>query len=214
MILGGSTDGDSNRDRKARSRRECLEVDGRRRDEPVISFGPEDLRGVSLPHKDALVIQARVANYDVLRVFVDNGSSVNVIFKEALVQMDLHEYQLEAVETTLFGFAGHAVYPDREITLPLTLGTRDLRKNVMTVFTVVDAPSSYNIILGRPAMNEMIAVASTYHEKIKFLVRRQFEEVKGDQPSSRRCYGETFRVDQKKARREGNESQEEVAKER
>ncbi|XP_075521486.1 uncharacterized protein LOC142554701 [Primulina tabacum] len=83
MISGGSPDGDSNRARKARSRRECLEVDGGRKDEPVISFGPEDLRGVSLPHNDALVIQARVANYDVLRVFVDNGGSVNVIFKEA-----------------------------------------------------------------------------------------------------------------------------------
>ncbi|XP_073033744.1 uncharacterized protein [Primulina eburnea] len=205
MISGGSTDGDSNRDRKARSRRECLEVDGRWRDEPVISFGPEDLLGVSLPHNDALVIQARVANYDVLRVFVDNGSSVNVIFKEALVQMDLHEYQLETVETALFGFAGYAVYPEGEIALPLTLGTGDLRKTVMTTFTVVDAPSSYNVILGRPAMNEMKAVASTYHQKIKFQVRGQVGEVKGDQPSSRRCYGETVWVDQKKARREGKE---------
>ncbi|XP_075475781.1 uncharacterized protein LOC142511886 [Primulina tabacum] len=216
MISGGSTDGDSNRAQKARSRRECLEVDGRRRDEPIIRFGPEDLRRVSLPHNDALVIQARVANYDVLRVFVDNGSSVNVIFKEALVQMDLHEYQLEAVETALFGFAGHAAYPEGEITLPLTLETRDMRKTVMTVFTVVDAPSSYNIILGRPAMNEMRAVASTYHQKIKFLVRGQVGEVKGYQPSFRRCYGETVRVDQKKAMREGEEKecQEEGAKER
>ncbi|XP_075518298.1 uncharacterized protein LOC142552407 [Primulina tabacum] len=173
MISGGSTDGDSNRARKARGRRVCLEVDGRDRSEPVISFGPEDLRGISLPHNDALVIQARVANYDVLRVFVDNESSVNVIFKEALVQMDLHEYPLEVVATALFGFAGHAVYPEGEITLPLTLGSGDLRKTVMTVFTIVDAPSSYNVILGRPAMNEMRAVASTYHQKIKFPIRGQ-----------------------------------------
>ncbi|XP_073304552.1 uncharacterized protein [Primulina huaijiensis] len=207
MISGGSTDGDSNRARKARSRRECLEVDERKRDEPVISFGPEDIRRVSLPHDDALVIQARVANYDVLRVFFDNGSSVNVIFKEALVQMDLHEYQLEAVETALFGFDGHAVYPEGEIILPLTLGTGDLRKTVVTVFTVVDAPSSYNIILGRPTMNEMRAVASTYHQKIKFPVRGHVGEVKGDQPSSRKCYGETVRVDQKKARKAGKEKE-------
>ncbi|XP_073279553.1 uncharacterized protein [Primulina huaijiensis] len=165
MISGGSTDGDSNRARKTRGRRMCLEVEEKRKNEPIISFGPEDLKGVSLPHNDALVIQARVANYDVLRVFVDNGSSVNVIFKEALVQMDLQEYQLEAVETALFGFAGHAVYLEGEITLPLTLGTGDLRRIVMTIFTVVDAPSSYNIILGRPAMNKMRAVASTYHQK-------------------------------------------------
>ncbi|XP_073307094.1 uncharacterized protein [Primulina huaijiensis] len=216
MISRGSTDGDSNRTWKARSRKEFLEVDGSGRNEPVISFGPEDLRGVSLPHNDALVIQARVGNYDVLRVFVDNGSSINVIFKEALVQMDLHEYQLEAVEIALFGFAGHAVYPEGEITLPLTLGTGDLRKTVMTIFTVVDAPSSYNIILGRLAMNELRAVASTYHQKIKFPVCGGVGEVKGDQPSSRKCYGETVRVDQKKARREwkGKESQEEVARER
>ncbi|XP_075473815.1 uncharacterized protein LOC142504851 [Primulina tabacum] len=43
----------------------------------------------------------------------------------------------------------------------------------MTSFTVVDSPSSYNIILGRPAMNELRAVASTYHQKIKFPVGTQ-----------------------------------------
>ncbi|XP_073300266.1 uncharacterized protein [Primulina huaijiensis] len=187
---------------EVRGRRICLEVDERRRNEPVISFGSEDLRRVSLPHNDALVIQARVVNYDVLSVFVDNGSSVNVIFKEVLVQMDLCEYQLGAVETALFGFSGYAVYPEGEITLPLTLGTGDLRKTVMTVFTIVDAPSTYNIILDRPAMNEMRAVASTYHQKIKFSVRGQVGEVKRDQPSSWKCYVETVRVDHKKAKKE------------
>ncbi|XP_073294530.1 uncharacterized protein [Primulina huaijiensis] len=82
------------------------------------------------------------------------------------------------------------------------MGNEDLRKTIMTVFTVVDAPSSYNIILGRPAMNEMRAVASTYHQKIKFPMRGQVGEVRGDQPSSRKCYGETVRVEQKRARKE------------
>ncbi|XP_075507473.1 uncharacterized protein LOC142544296 [Primulina tabacum] len=148
MISGGSTDGDSNRARKSRSMRVCMEVEGIRRNEAVISFGPEDLKGVNLPHNDSLVIQARVANYDILRVFIDSGSSVNVIFKDAFVQMDLQGYHLEAVETALFGFAGHVVYPEEEIVLPLTLGSQDLKKTMMTSFTVVDSPSSYNIILG------------------------------------------------------------------
>ncbi|XP_073049671.1 uncharacterized protein [Primulina eburnea] len=183
MISGGSTDGDSNRARKSRSRRECLEVEGSRRNEAVISFGPEDLKGINMPHNDALVIQARVANYDILRVFVDSGSSVNVIFKDALVQMDLQGFKLETVETALFGFAGHAVYPEGEIVLPLTLGSRDIKKTVMTTFTVVDSPSSYNIILGRPAMNELRAVASTYHQKIKFPVGSQGKSKKeGNKP--------------------------------
>ncbi|XP_075491166.1 uncharacterized protein LOC142529496 [Primulina tabacum] len=209
MISGGSTDGDSNRARKSRSMRDCMEVEGMR-NEAVISFGPEDLKGVNLPHNDALVIQARVDNYDVMWVFIDSGSSVNVIFKEALIQMDLQGYHLEAVETALYGFSGHVVYPEREIVLPLTLGSQDLRKTVMTSFIEVDSPLSYNIILGRPAINELRAVASTYHQKIKFPVGAQVGEVRGDQPSSRKCYVEAVRADQSKTRREEKKATVEV----
>ncbi|XP_073295887.1 uncharacterized protein [Primulina huaijiensis] len=152
-----------------------MEVEGTRRSEAVISFGPEDLKGVNLPHNDALVIQAR-------------------------------GYHLEAVETTLFGFAGHVVYPEGEIILPLTLGSQDCKKNVMTSFTVVDSPSSYNIILGRPALNELKAVVSTYLKgdrlRIKFPVGARVGEVKGDQLSSRKCYVEAVRADQSKSKRE------------
>lgn len=37
--------------------------------------------------------------------------------------MNIQGYRLEPIETTLFGFAGHTVYPIGEITLPLTLGS-------------------------------------------------------------------------------------------
>ncbi|XP_073057316.1 uncharacterized protein [Primulina eburnea] len=208
MIAGGSTDGDSNRARKSRSRRECMEVEGTRKSEVVISFGPEDLKGVNLPHNDALVIQDRVANYDILRVFIDSGSSINVIFKEAFVQMDLQGYHLEAVETALFGFASHVVYPEGEIILPLTLGSQNLKKTVMNSFTVVDFPSSYNIMIGRPALNELRAVASTYHQKIKFPLGVRVGEVRRDQPSSRKCYVEVVRADQSKTKREGKRARE------
>ncbi|XP_075483729.1 uncharacterized protein LOC142523882 [Primulina tabacum] len=205
-ISGGSTDGDSNRARKSKSRRDCMEVEGMRRNEAVISFRPEDLKGVNLPHNDALVIQAWVANYDVMRDFIDSDSSVKVIFKESLIQMDLQGYHLEAVETALFGFAGHVVYPEGEIVLPLTLGSQNLKKTLMTSFIVVDSPSSYNIILGRPAMNELRAVVSTYYQKIKFPVGARVGEVRGDQPSSRKCYVEAVRADQSKTKREGKKA--------
>ncbi|XP_073125178.1 uncharacterized protein [Henckelia pumila] len=99
MISGGSTDGDSNRARKSWSRRESLGVEERRQDSgPVITFGPRDLEGVNLPHNDSLLIQDRIANYDVRRVFIDSGSSVNVIFQEAFEHMDLKGYELSPVK--------------------------------------------------------------------------------------------------------------------
>ncbi|XP_073138285.1 uncharacterized protein [Henckelia pumila] len=84
MISGGSTDGDSNRVRKSWSKREVLGIKARRPDPYLdITFGIEDLDGVCLPHNVALLIRAQVANYDIRRVFVDLGSSVNVIFQDA-----------------------------------------------------------------------------------------------------------------------------------
>lgn len=52
MISGGSTDEDSNRARKAWSRRKSLGASSRSREEgPVIIFGPRDLDDVIVPHK-------------------------------------------------------------------------------------------------------------------------------------------------------------------
>ncbi|XP_073120802.1 uncharacterized protein [Henckelia pumila] len=164
MIFGGSTDGDSNRARKSWSRRESLGVEeGRRGSGPVITFGPRYLEGVNLPHNDALLIQARIANYDVRRVFIDSGSSMNIIFQEEFEQMDLLGYELSPVKTALYGFAGHTVQPQGEMLFPVTLGSGNVKKTVMTRFTLVESPSSYNVILGRPAMNAFRAVASAYH---------------------------------------------------
>lgn len=50
--------------------------------DPVIGIGPGDFEGVTSPppHNDALIIRATMANYDVVWVFVDVGSSINVLF--------------------------------------------------------------------------------------------------------------------------------------
>lgn len=88
-----------------------------------ISFWSHDIEEVNTPHNDALVIRAAVANYEVARVLVDSGSSVNIIFKSAFSQMQLVEWKLEAVEIALFGFAEHTVYPQGHIVLPLTFRT-------------------------------------------------------------------------------------------
>ncbi|XP_073137776.1 uncharacterized protein [Henckelia pumila] len=140
MISGGSTDGDSNRARKSWSKREVLGIEARRLDPcPVITFGPEDLEGVCLPHNDALLIRAQVANYDIRRVFVDSGSSVNVIFQDAFEKMDLWGCEVNPVKTFLYGFAGHTIRPKGEVRFPITLESGDTKKTVMALFTVVEA---------------------------------------------------------------------------
>ncbi|KAJ4720741.1 Retrovirus-related Pol polyprotein from transposon opus [Melia azedarach] len=58
----------------------------------------------------------------------------------------------------------------------------------MVDFVVVDHPSSYNVILGRPFLMTTRGVVSTYHLKLKFPVGNQVGVVKGDQLTAKRCY--------------------------
>ncbi|XP_073137385.1 uncharacterized protein [Henckelia pumila] len=145
FISGGPTDGDSNRARKMSSRKlSNMEIaDQVVQTGPTLSFGPSDLKGLSdTTHNDALVIRALVANYDVTRIFVDSGSSINVLFQETINQMDLGEYKVEPVETSLFGFTGHAIRPTGLINLPLTLSKDHTSKTRIVSFVIVDAPSA------------------------------------------------------------------------
>ncbi|KAL0413041.1 UNVERIFIED_CONTAM: hypothetical protein Sradi_1505800 [Sesamum radiatum] len=112
-------------------------------------------------HNDALVITAMIANYEVGRIFIDSGSSADILFKEAYDQMQLGDVSLEKVNTSLYGFAGEVVHPRGMVSLPLTMGRGTMRKTCLLKFLVVDLPSTYNVILGRPTLNTFQAVIST-----------------------------------------------------
>ena len=53
---------------------------------------------------------------------------------------------------------------------------------------MVDYPSSYNVIIGRPTLNRWKAATSTYCLKVKFPTDNGVGEVKGDQVLARECY--------------------------
>jgi len=55
-------------------------------------------------------------------------------------------------------------------------------------FVVIDCPSAYNAILGRPTLNLWKVVTSTYHLMIKFHTEYGVGEVRGDQVAAREFY--------------------------
>ncbi|XP_077242619.1 uncharacterized protein LOC143883152 [Tasmannia lanceolata] len=57
----------------------------------VISFSDKDLHQVILPHDNALVITMLVANWEVKKILVDNGSSGNILYYHAFKGMLLGE---------------------------------------------------------------------------------------------------------------------------
>ena len=55
-------------------------------------------------------------------------------------------------------------------------------------FLVVDFPSSYNVIIGRPMLNKWKAAMFTYCLKVTFPIDNGVGKVKGDQVLARECY--------------------------
>ncbi|GAV58085.1 hypothetical protein CFOL_v3_01619, partial [Cephalotus follicularis] len=60
-----------------------------------------------------------------------------------------------------------------------------LKIPVQMTFLVVDRPSPYNAIIGRPGLNMMEAIVSTRHLLMKFPMRFGVGEARGDQKAAR-----------------------------
>ncbi|XP_013708987.2 uncharacterized protein LOC106412615 [Brassica napus] len=129
-----------------------------------ISFTAKEQEKILAPHHDALVVSLTIANCLVKRILVDNGSSNNIIFLTAYQDLGLEENTLTRKVTPLIGFSGEVKQTTGEVVLPIYAEGI----NLSTKFLVVDCQSAYNMILGRPWINDMGAVPSTLHQIVKF----------------------------------------------
>ncbi|KAL0361409.1 UNVERIFIED_CONTAM: hypothetical protein Sradi_3825400 [Sesamum radiatum] len=179
------------------SLKEVIEVETLE-DTPLIQFGRAEQSGPRASHNDPLVITAVLANYEVGCIFIDSGSFADILFGEAYDQKQLGDVFLEKVNTLLYGFVGEVVHPRGMISLPVTMGAGTTRKTYMLKFLVVDMPSAYNVILGRPTFTTLQGMISIYHMKIKFPTPGGVGEVQGDHLQSRKCYVEAVCKGQKR----------------
>ncbi|KAJ9535840.1 hypothetical protein OSB04_un001005 [Centaurea solstitialis] len=90
-------------------------------------------------------------------VLVDGGCSANVIFADILKIMGIERSNIVRRTTTLIGFNGDTTSTLGEIILPIF--AKGINKQ--TKFNVIDCPSAYNAILGRPWIHDMKVVPST-----------------------------------------------------
>ena len=74
------------------------------------------------------------------------------------------------------------------MTLTVTVGSHPFQVTNKHNLLVVDSPSSYNVIIGRPTLNRWKAATSTYCLKVKFPTEQGVREIKGDQVLARECY--------------------------
>ncbi|KAK0570723.1 hypothetical protein LWI29_005524 [Acer saccharum] len=191
-IFGGRHTGRSNRERMSEVREvmyesRSMEINsvqrnpkkGREGHDPK-TFTAEDSDGIDAKPNDTIVVGVRIAHRDVLRVMIDNGSSVDILISRVYDELRLDRKDLEPFHVSLKGFGGAEVRSLGTVNLPVRFGTVPCRRTILLDFVIVDIHNwPYNALLGRPFLNEARAVTSTHALKIKFPTQFGVGELKG-----------------------------------
>ena len=130
----------------------------------------------------------RVEEFNIHRVLIDNGSSANIIYLPTFQQMKLDKKRIRPSTSPLVSFTRDRIVRRGIVTLTVIAGTYLAQVTKESDFLIVDCPSTYNIILGRLALNRLRAVTSTYYLKVKFPTAHRVGEIRGDQVLVRECY--------------------------
>ncbi|XP_074324003.1 uncharacterized protein LOC141660923 [Apium graveolens] len=199
MISGGPTvAGTTGNSRKAYTR-EVMSIVGepskRSKSEMTLEFGDPDLEGLKFPQDDPLVITPIIGNCPVMRVLVDNGASMDILFHDTFIRMGYNDSQLTPSDAPIYWFNHVECKVEGAIQLLVTIGEEPKEATQMLNFQVVKAASTYNAIMGRIGIHAFKAVPSTYHMVLKFPTRNGVGEARGDQKMTRNCYVAVLKPD-------------------
>ncbi|PKU69527.1 hypothetical protein MA16_Dca021658 [Dendrobium catenatum] len=156
----------------------------------TITFDDSDLEGVKTPHQDPLVVSAGISDpcYNVNRILVDNGNSVDILFYFTSLNLGLAREKLQPATGPLYGFDNRPVRVEGIISLPVVLGEFSRQATLSVQFVVVKSESAYKDIFGRPLQSIFGIVTSIPDLELKFHTSTGVIVVCGDQQTAQTCY--------------------------
>ncbi|GJS83582.1 reverse transcriptase domain-containing protein [Tanacetum coccineum] len=118
-----------------------------------------------------LVIEAEIGGHMIHRMYIDGGSSTEVLYEHCFNQLRPEiKSQMVPATTSLTGFSGETIWPLGQLRLLVTIGDADHCTRAWMNFMIVRSMSPYNGIIGRSGIREIQAVPSTTHGMLKFPV--------------------------------------------
>ncbi|GKE16874.1 reverse transcriptase domain-containing protein, partial [Tanacetum coccineum] len=116
-----------------------------------------------------LVIEAEIGGHMIHRMYIDGGSSTEVLYEHCFNQLRPEiKNQMVPTTTSLTGFSGETIWPLGQLRLLVTIGDTYHSTKAWINFMIVRLLSPYNGIIGRPRIQEIQAVPSTTHGMLKF----------------------------------------------
>ncbi len=102
------------------------------------------------------------------KVLIDNGSSINIMYRHTMHTLGITENMLQPTHTTFHGIVpGLSCSPMGKVRVDVSFGGRDNCRVENLLFEVVDLDSPYHALLGRPALAAFMASTHTAYLKMK-----------------------------------------------
>jgi len=135
---------------------------------PPITFTDKDLKGIDPSQDDPMVISVDIDNFTIKKTLVDQVSSVDILYWKTFKAMRIPLEGMMPYDDHVVSFSGERVGTKGYIELYTTFGLDKASKTLKIKYLVIDANTSYNILLGRPSLNNLGAIVSTPHLAMKF----------------------------------------------
>ena len=141
----------------------------------TITFPNIDVNRVLQPHENALILMLGMGGFDVRRILVDPGGSVDHLQMLAYRKMGYSPSTLENPRRLLSGFNGTTTTSIGDVMLhvqadPVTMSVR---------FSMVDDLSPYNAIMGHAWLHKMKVIPFTYHQMVSHLIEARQVDLLG-----------------------------------
>jgi len=142
-----------------------------------------------------MVITTTIANWKVHKILIDQGSSADVLYWLTFLKLDVPESAIQAYSKPLLSFAGQKVLSRGFIDLLTTFGIGQSYRTLTVRYILVDADTTYNVLIGRRTLNQLGAIVSTPHMAMKYPASNgMIIKVKADPKETRQCYMQSLKV--------------------
>ncbi|KAL0320192.1 UNVERIFIED_CONTAM: hypothetical protein Sradi_5280700 [Sesamum radiatum] len=130
----------------------------------AMTFADEDLLLGSKPHNRPLIVTCYAREQKVNRILIDGGSAVNILPLHTMKELGIPMDELTNSRLMIQGFNQGGQRALGIIRINLLM--EDMFSTAL--FHVIDAKTSYNMLLGRPWLHKNGVVPSTWHQCFKY----------------------------------------------
>nr|GEV71824.1 reverse transcriptase domain-containing protein [Tanacetum cinerariifolium] len=118
-----------------------------------------------------LVIEAEMGGHMIHRMYMDDGSSMEILYEHCFNRLRPEiKSQMVPTTTSLTGFSGETIWPLGQLRLLVIIGDATHSTRAWMNFMIVKSLSPYNGIIGGSGLRAIQAVPSTVHGMLKFPV--------------------------------------------